>query len=385
MRFLQSSAARAPARGLLIALPVVASLACTLGTLGPPPARPGPLPRASLLAVGDTGEPPGLFGLRHPARRVGEAMAAEDRYRRARALVLLGDNFYPRGLRSDRLLAQIRESIAAPFCHFLDPRSPRAAELAPACKLGPGHAPPLPILAVLGNHDYGSSGSPERERAAIPAWIPNWELAPGVASTRELEGGLSLIRVDSTALLRGADPGAVVEKLESAHGPWRILVLHHPVVVPGDLVPGDLAAGDAAAEGPRSSPGDPADRGRRYREAARRWLAEAAVPVQLVVSGHEHNLELVPLPPPLRGLQVIAGSGSRLEAAPAADRARRFFARATPGFARIDLVGSGAGEHLEVLLFQAPDRRWPGAHRARILARWAVSRDGRVTRLGPPP
>lgn len=378
MKFLQSSSIQPLARAALVALLAIATVACSLGTLGPPPprpSRPGPLPRASLLAVGDTGEPAHLMGLLHPARRIGAAMADEDLFRPVQALVLLGDNFYPHGLGSDRMLAQIRESVAAPFCHFLDPESPRADELAPDCGLESRRHHPIPILAVLGNHDYGSSGSPGREHTGIREWIPNWRLSTRLAVTRELEGGLSLILVDSSALMHGADPRAVVEELRSSRGPWRILALHHPVFIPQDArsVPKD---GVPAL-------GEPRDRNQRRREELRRWIAEARVPVQLVLSGHEHNLQLLPIPAPMRGLQVIVGSGSRLEPVAQPLDSEVSFARAWPGFARVDLVESSAGERLEILLFRVRVRSWPGRGRAQMVARWAVSLEGRITPLFP--
>ena len=75
--------------------------------------------RFSLLAVGDTGARPEDDEDYPRLRRVAEAIAAEDRRRPVQSLLLLGDNFYDRGLRSEELEARVRANLVAPFCHFV--------------------------------------------------------------------------------------------------------------------------------------------------------------------------------------------------------------------------------------------------------------------------
>jgi hypothetical protein len=111
------------------------------------------------------------------------------------------------------------------------------------------------------------------------------------------------------------------------------------------------------------------------------WQAIEAsgVPVQLVLSAHEHNLQLLVSEAPRAALHVIAGGGSGARSLHGGDPAA-VAAFAEPGFARVDLVGRGEAERLVASLYGLP--RFPArlfGAAPRLLARRAVDLWGRVS------
>lgn len=286
-------------------------------------------------------------------------MAAEDRERPAAALLVLGDNFYPRGLLAAELVLRARETLARPWCRFVAPGGPRAAELAGACDLAPAERNPVPIHAVLGNHDVASPESAVLQRDALPLFAPNWRLAAGPADVREPLPGLSLVLLDSERVFAGGNAALVSESLRRAPGPWRVAAAHRPI----------FGLGTSQGE----DPAQVAAYARRMREA----VAAAGVPVHLFLAGHEHTLQVLLAPPPDPPLHVIAGSASDVGEL-GADEPRRAVAALAPGFARIDLVASQgaeagaprAAERLVVTLY----RLWPAPLDRLASARIAVAR-----------
>jgi hypothetical protein len=341
-------------RSLAAALLLALAAACS-------PAPPHGDVRASLLFVGDAGADPG--NSRHLAqlRDVARAMAAEDRERPADGLLFLGDNFYPRGLLEAELATRMRETLAGPWCRFVAPGAPRAAELAPACSLPDAERHPIPIHAVLGNHDVASPESPRLERDAIPLFVPNWRLAAVPVEVRELPGGVSLVLVDSEHVYAGGDTAPLVDALRRAAGPWRVVALHRPVF--------------GLAPSQNEDPADVAAYARRMREA----LAGAGVPVHLVLAGHEHSLQVLLARPPDPPLHVIAGSASNPRWLRGNDPHRVVGVEAA-GFARLDAVGEGASARLVATLYRVlppPLGRWSG--RRIGVARFAVDLAGHAT------
>src|SRR4029450_5193129 len=82
------------------------------------PDPPGRI-RLSFFALGDTGVvPTAIARSLQTQMRVAWVLEAEQRRRPADALVLLGDNFYPDGLREVELAARIRENGGGPECGF---------------------------------------------------------------------------------------------------------------------------------------------------------------------------------------------------------------------------------------------------------------------------
>jgi hypothetical protein len=314
----------------------------------------------SLLAVGDTGKVRPWRPFAEGQESVGRGMAAENARRPADALVLLGDLFYPAGLSSDELVFRVRHNLIRPFCTFTGLGAPRSAEVADACPVAPAARHPVPIYAVLGNHDAKSEESMTLLREAVPEFIDGWHLFEEPAHTVELGSGVSLVLVDSPAITKLGTAEAARRAIERAKGPWRIVAAHQPMAI---------------REGGRWS-GWAAD--------MRRAVQEADRPVQLFISGHRHNLQLMTLEDPRPMVHVIAGGGTNRRPLDEPPFVGRHFAIPTTGFTRIDLVESGDDAFLEVSLFTVPRypiHSWIGPTR---VSRWRIDRDGRSAQVDPP-
>ena len=292
-------------------------------------------------------------------------MVAEDRRAPVDALVLLGDNFYPDGLHAHELVTRIRANLVRPYCRFAELAGPRSAEVADACALPETERRPVPILAVLGNHDYNSDASPGLQRDAIPGFLSNWSLTPGAANVVELAEGLSLVQVDAKLANYPAGAAELSAALDRAAGPFRVVALHLPVAVPEAHLRKRYAAEVT-----------------RIREV----LAAARHPAQLILSGHEHNLQAILFDLGGPALHVIAGGGStaRRVVPPAPVFEGRVFAMPATGFARVDLLGRGAEQGLLVSLFHMP--RFPIVfwRAPRLVSQWWVERSGEARRVYPP-
>ena len=324
---------------------------------------PAPLAgaRFSLLAVGDTGHRPKRLAALTPQRAVGDALSTSHLRSPADLLVLLGDNFYPSGLEEGELETRIAVNLVAPYCAFLDLTAPLSARVAASCPLPAERRHPVPVRAVLGNHDWGAPESPDLQQDAIPRYLANWRLQKGGAFVEETAVGVSLVYFDSTHGRTREGLERLTEALVRARGPWRIVVTHHPI--------------------------DVSPKGQLVREA----LDAASVPVHLWLAGHEHNLQLGEPGPPGPALQVIAGSGSHATGLHYDLPGRRVFRRSL-GYARIDLTrgearGAGGSSTGELVVSLVSVRPFPAARwqPARLAARFAVSLDGRVRVLHESP
>jgi hypothetical protein len=351
---------RSPARSASRVLGAVAlSAAVGASVLGCREGAPAPPPRLSFLAVGDTGRRDFGAALLNRQMAVARGIAHEDARSPVDAFLLLGDNFYPHGLEAEELVARVRLNVVRPYCRFILLTGPRSTEVSDACPEPAARRHVVPIYAVLGNHDYDSRASPDLESRAVPAFVANWHLPRDVASVAELGAGVSLILLDSNQLLAGADPSPLTDALRRARGPWRILAAHHPV----------------ASRGKGTSRGSAAYAS--YTEAVRASIEAAGVPVQLFLSGHEHDLEIVELPSPWPRLNVVAGGGSGARSVEAARTGERF-ALARPGFARIDLASKEGGDRLVASVFALPSQPVLSLLPPRRVARWSVDASGRV-------
>ena len=76
-------------------------------------------------------------------------------------------------------------------------------------------------------------------------------------------------------------------------------------------------------------------------------------------------------------LVVVAGSGGGHRGTKFTASSRRF-ALVRFGFARIDLVGAGAGARLVASQFALPERWLPGHDVPALVSRWSVGRAGDV-------
>jgi hypothetical protein len=325
------------------------------------PAKAEP-PHLSLLAVGGTGAPPGDPDGYETQLAVAAAMASIDRANPVHALVLLGDNFYPDGLLRAELAARLRANVVRPYCRFLRLAGPRAPEVAEDCELPVEARHPVPLFAMLGDHDYSSPESPALQREALRLFLANWHMPLGAAAVYELGGGVSLVVFQSDPIFEGAHGAPLAEALRVSRGPWRILAAHHPI-----------ANRDRGSEKERHG---------RYLRVVLEAVAAADVPVHLVLAGHEHNLQVLAMPPPAPPLHVIAGGGSGARSLYGPDPRRKAGFK-MPGFARVDLVGDGAGDgeeaRLVASLYGLP--RFPRrlvSDRPHLLARWSVDRAGQV-------
>ena len=298
----------------------------------------------SLLALGDTGEPPRRLGrTQQQVMRVARALAAEAALRPADALVLLGDNFYPDGLHAGEVEARVRANLVEPYCAFLDLSAPLSPRVAAPCS---DPVRPIPLYGVLGNHDVESADSPRLQQEVVPEYVANWHLwlDPQVVELRE---GVSLVLYDPLRLAQRGDFEPLVRAVRAARGPWRILVSHYPF---NERMPA---------------------------RDAERALETAGVPIQLQLSGHEHNLEIGVIEGDLPMLQVVSGAGSDLRFPRRHLEGRRFAAR-LPGFARIDLVERPEGRRLVASLIAIREFSWQLWLPTRVVARWSVDESGRA-------
>ena len=277
-------------------------------------------------------------------------MAQEQRRLPAAALLLLGDNFYSEGLLANEAVKRIRENVVTPFCSFVAPDGPRWAEVADACEVPVADRTPIPIIAVLGNHDHNTADSPNLQRTLVHQFVSNWDMPPEIATVREMGHGVSLIVIDSEALDRGDDPAPLSNALLASKGPWRIVVGHHPVGL--------------------------ADVG--FRKALETAVLATGVRPQLLLAGHEHNLQIAIADSPFPALTAIAGSGSRV-------RGERYgvlgsqFVAAEAGFARIDLDGDGPAQRLVVSLIETPGSGIDFRSPTRVVGCWAVTVTGQAS------
>lgn len=311
---------------------------------------PDAAPELSLLAVGDTGDRPKLAPWLDQHREVGRVMAQEQRRRPAAALLLLGDNFYSEGLVASEAVKRVRANVVTPFCAFVASDGPRWNEVAAACPVAPADRTPIPIYAVLGNHDHNTPESPELQRSLVRQFVANWDMPSELAAVRELGHGVSLIVVDSEAFERGAEPALLADALLAARGPWRIVVAHHPV-----------GSGDVG-----------------FKKAIGRAIETSGIEVQLLLAGHEHNLQIAIEDPPYPALTAIAGSGSRVRKQTYGVLGSRFV-HVRPGFARIDLDGDGPAQRLVVSLIETPRSQLDFWSPTRTVGCWSVSVEGRVS------
>jgi len=322
--------------------------------------------RWSMLAVGDGGK------VHRPLARwfegqlaVGDDLAVEDRVHPVDALVLLGDNFYPSGLREHEVAMRIRDNVVLPYCGFVALEGPRSEQVRGACPRANRASSARPLWAVLGNHDHATLESPALQQDVVPAYVSNWALSTDFVVTRESGAGVSLVLFDSTQFETGQpEQAALVRALRTARGPWRILVSHAPVVV--DHEGGAPRAGSLRGD---------------FEQWVRDAIATSGVRVHLHLAGDHHSLQLVEGAPGLGpALQVVAGSGSRRRPIRAA-HPRRLFSTSRLGFARIDLVEAGATVQLVVSMFTSPTVPLLRFGGPRLAARFGVDQEGRIARV----
>ncbi len=319
-------------------------------------------PAASLLAVGDTGSPQGLLPFFFDGQfAVGAAMQRAHAASPVDAVVLLGDNFYPDGLRADELVPRILANVARPYCTFVEPSAALSTRLGDDCR--PAHEPVPRLLVALGNHDLQTPGSAELQQNEVPRFVLNWEVpTTRVPAVRELAGGLSLVFLDTEWPWGPEEVDALARALEAARGPWRVIVGHRPPI----------------AGHPQLS--------KMIERAAQR----SGRIVHAYLAGHVHGLVAIRGKGTAPSLMLIAGSGSevdlqsapeyRIEAAGSDD-----VVAAKLGFVRLDVFAdagpTGDPARLRVSLVAARPSAALAPLGAIEIARYAIELDGSVRRI----
>jgi hypothetical protein len=308
----------------------------------------------SLLAVGDTGEPATALPWLDSATSVASAMAAEDGRASVDGLVLLGDNFYPDGLKQREFKDRLRSDLVGRFCHFIAFTARGRKSLGDSCEDAEEERHPVPIYAVLGNHDYHERESPRLQREHIGDYLADWQMPRRYAALHELPGGVSLVLVDSMLAVKGDRRRALHAILQRARGPWRILATHYPLADAGD------------------------GHSRRWGRELSTLLEEAGVRIHLHLAGHVHNLQLLTMEAPRPALQVLAGSGSSVRAVEETGE-DRIFAEAALGFVRVDLVREAEAERLRISVYPVNPISLDGFNPGRPAVRVYLSADGSVS------
>jgi len=240
------------------------SLCQGLSALPAPPVEllPGKQ-RLRLIAIGDTGD---------SDTRVLEALSVQIAALEPDAILLLGDNFYERGI---------------------DSPGGDWSRIAPLLKIG------APIFPVMGNHDHRAanklaqvqkSGTPGFERWRFPAL--NYVVRSGQL--------IEIVMMDSTPVVKRYDaapgiPGhheiaCMTERsLQASKAQWKLVSAHHPAFTSG-LHQRDLELDHVRALAP--------------------LLDRTGVAIYL--TGHDHHLEFFPPHDLSRTAYLISGSGSRI-------------------------------------------------------------------------
>ena len=287
----------------------------------------------TLLAIGDIGEPHGRDPRLHAsmAKRLDGADGAP--------IVVLGDVFYSHGLLGFCLSEDKRSSRAG--CNRPGPIDAQLDSiLGPYARKLAGH----PVVAMAGNHDHaGDPLATQNACARIPALASGWRY---VSRGCELDdarpialldaGHVVVVMIDSEAMLVDADFRARTNEALHAEQArlrqerpevWLVLAAHHPLESYGlhngaepltalhkDLYPvlGTLLAPILLPIEWATGSGDQQLYQWRNR-SLRRGIYEAlgTAPVDLVLSGHDHSLQLVELEHPGARWQVISGEGAK--------------------------------------------------------------------------
>lgn len=335
----------------------------------------------TFLALGD-------FGAREGGRNleVAEALRSflRDRDVHPDFALLLGDNFYPRGLigsgtwclpwreqTDDEAIARQLQEVVGPFS-FL--RSE------------------ITLHVIPGNHDYGCPhlGS-LRNQESIDRWLPpdqawgnRWETFSGLPREIVRSPLLQIVALDTTRMIHDADfldasARRLEELLASSPARWRIIAGHHPLYANGHhggvglggtvakllyypshllVFPPFLYSGEATFERPH----------RRYRERLEGVFERERV--DLFLAGHEHALEILDRARPGQPLTVISGTGARCEKITRGEN--QIFGASKNGFVAVSISPSRLG--VEVIGTTGCDRA-PSCARPETVGRWyALSR-----------
>jgi len=287
----------------------------------------------TLLAIGDIGEPHGRDPRLHAsmARRLAGADGAP--------ILVLGDVFYRDGLlgfcRSDG------ERISKAGCEQSGSVDAQVdAILGPYTRKLAGH----PVVALAGNHDHrGDPVATANACAKVPALASGWRyVARGCAidDASPIEvldlGSVVVVMLDSQEMLFDGDFRARTN--EALHAElarlrqerpqaWLVLAMHHPLESYGlhngavwfAALHKDLYPLTSTLLAPILQPIEWATesgaqqvyewRNRSVRRGI--YAALESAPVDVILSGHDHSLQLIELEHPGARWQVVSGAGAK--------------------------------------------------------------------------
>lgn len=264
----------------------------------------------TFAAIGDAGEAGSL--LQGVAHQLVERYSAGSG-RKLDALLFLGDNFYPiglNGLSDAEAEERVKYRVRWPFGPVLD-------------ALGRAN-----VHAVTGNHDYYAQrlfkwnrGFTDRGNALasrLGPWTYHYGCEPGEA-LYDLPGTnarVQLLFFDSARLVAGQEcpssPYASLTRLLKQGAKrdvvWRLVAVHHPLETVGKH---GSCRSQCADQDLRS------DRYQEYVRGLRDAIRDSEVPVQLVLGGHDHSLQLLASPPDAGcagcpTVNVVSGAGAKV-------------------------------------------------------------------------
>ncbi len=310
-----------------------------------------------LIVIGD-------FGANYEDRNVLLAqalqrlLAAAPEARAVTHVVLLGDNFYPRGLVGTNGRCDPTEANSAAIAQQLE------AVLEPFAFLRDMH---IPITAIPGNHDHGCGSlglknqeNPDRFVPPHQQWRSLWNFHSGQPrAVTFAPARLQLLLLDSEPMLQDrkflqASTQGLKQLIQEGLGryQWQLVAAHHPLRTFGEhdgAFPGGIRKPltflffplhflAAAGLPPFSALSQDAYsfRYQRYRRAIERVWRSYPGAVDLFLAGHDHSLQL--LEPREQGFpfELIVGSGAYCS--PVRQDPALRFAAAKHGFAVLDFT-----------------------------------------------
>lgn len=301
-----------------------------------------------IYGLGDMGEPGPVLDRTVTILRdlIARESSADD------SIVYLGDNFYPDGLQD-----KSKERVAALIHGVVDASGLRGVQAA----LKKGR-----VFAVPGNHEYykmllfgqlplGFSEQGDATRRHAPDL--GWRYAGGRSDVAYLEAPdgarVALFLLDSAIAVAGsqARSQAVMDELQELlkasadRADWRILVMHHPLVTRGNHGHSFDRSEEHSWIRRNTFPHKLDTCSKRFKGFAKRLdgvIDAAGVPIDAVLSGHDHNLQLIDLPARASlgpRIQIVSGAAAKVNG-----RARRLdaneFLDATPGLVELQLSRS---------------------------------------------
>lgn len=279
-------------------------------------------------------------------------------------VLLLGDNFYPRGLVGREGRCGSSDSAASHSAI----RDQLAEVLGPYEWLRKRQ---LPVYAVAGNHDHGCGTEAianqqdiDRFLGPVERWGSTWRFYSGPPQEIVLGNLLQIVILDSEPMISDSkflkqSTDRLAELLAEGQGryAWQLVAAHHPLLTAGThdgawpdglrrpssflLFPSHFFASLYLPPFADLNQDAYTFRYQRYRREVLRAIHRSGASVSLVLSGHDHNLQLLTAEDTQQPLQLIAGSGAYCS--PVQWRRNLLFAAAQNGFAVLKYAAGALG------------------------------------------